>query len=372
MPTRLAAIAAIVLCASLAAGGRAAQDSQRRAEALVRTLLSTTGTPAVSAAVAKDGRLVFSFGAGFADLEHDVRATGTTVYNIGSVSKPITGVAVMQRVERGRIRLDDDVRSYVPEFPDKGRTITIEHLLTHTSGIRHYRDTDFPGTPDNENIEPVDGFRDGLRLFANDPLLFAPGTRRLYTSYGVNLLEGVVEKAAGMPFETYLRDHVWHIAGMVSTRFDRPQTIVPHRARSYFREGTSWRNQYYNDLRYKFASGGMLASVEDLVRFGSALNAGDLLRPETRRRVFQPHAVGVPMFEDHAAPGRRPRQQGLLWDLREDDARRRVAFHCGSVKAFNACVVNFVDENLVAAVATNSWECCGWSQADQLAAVFRD
>jgi hypothetical protein len=107
---------------------------------------------------------------------------------------------------------------------------------------------------------------------------------------------------------------------MVSIRFDRPQTIVPHRARSYFRAGAAWRNQYYNDLRYKFASGAMLASVEDLVRFGAALNAGALLYPQTRRRMFQPHAVGVPMFGDRAAPGRRPRQQGQLWDLRDDDA----------------------------------------------------
>lgn len=172
--------------------GRPALGAQAsRATEFLQSLRTATGTPGISAAVAVRGRIVFSAGIGYIDLEQRVPATGASVYNIGSVSKTITGVAIMQLLEQHRISLNDDIRSYVPEFPDKGVRITLRHLLTHRSGIRHYRNTEFPGTPDNENIQPVTGYLDGLRFFANDPLLFAPGAFCFYTSYGVNLLAAI-------------------------------------------------------------------------------------------------------------------------------------------------------------------------------------
>jgi CubicO group peptidase (beta-lactamase class C family) len=230
---------------------------------------------------------------------------------------------------------------------------------------------DFPGTPDNDNIAPVDGYLDGLRFFAQDPLLFTPGRFRFYTSYGVNLLQGVVERVTGMPFERYLRDRVWRPAGMSAAGLDDPTAIVPRRARSYRLEAGEMRAAWYADLRYKYASGGMIASVEDLVRLGAAVNHDLLLRPETARLMYAPQIHGLLEFREGGSPAPQRRGQGMLWDLRQDPEGRRVAFICGSVKSFNACVVNFHDEDIVAAIATNSLECCGWSQADSLAAIFR-
>jgi CubicO group peptidase (beta-lactamase class C family) len=353
--------------------GVASQRDGARAAAqqFLEALLSATKTPGISAAVAAGNRLVFSSGVGVIDVENRVPATGSSVYNFGSVSKAITAVAVLQLLDNNQLTLDDDVRSYVPEFPDKGFPITLRHLLTHTSGIRHYHPTDFPGTPDNENIAPVDSYLDGLEFFAQDPLLFAPGRYRFYTSYGVNLLQGVVERVSGMSFDQYLRDRVWRPAGMNATGFDDPEVIVAHRARSYRWEDGQLKNAYYSDIRYKYASGGMIGSVEDLVRFGAALNHAVLLRPETRRLMYAPQGEGILDFREGQPPQPQRRGQGLLWELRQDAAGRRVAFHCGSVKGFNACIVNFYDENLVAAIATNSWECCGWAKADSLAGFFR-
>ena len=341
------------------------------AQAFLDQLRTATGTPAESGAVALGGKVVFSGGAGMIDLENHVAATGGSVYNIGSFSKAVTAIAVMQLVEQRRIALDDDIRSYVPEFPDKGVTITIRNLLTHTSGIRHYHPADFPGTPDNENIQPIASWKDGLRFFAADPLLFPPGKFFFYSSYAVNLLQGVVEKAAGETFEAYLGEHVWKPAGMASASFDIPERIVPRRARSYRIDHGTVHNYYYNDLRYKFASGGMIASVEDLAKLGAALNHGLLLRPETRATLLSPQIAGLLQFREGAAPAPVGFEQAMLWRLRRDGEGRRVAYECGSVKGFNACLVDFLDEDLVAAIATNSFECCGWAKADALAALFR-
>jgi CubicO group peptidase (beta-lactamase class C family) len=361
-------IPAALVCASQSRPGAPAE----RARAYLAELRDSTQTPAVSGAVALNGKLVFSGGVGMIDLENKVRATGESVYNIGSLSKVITAIAVMQLIEGGLIELEDDIRQYVPSFPDKGTKITVWNLLTHTSGIRHYRPTDFPGTPDNENIQPIGRWEDGLRFFAEDPLLFPPGKYFFYTSYGVNLLQGVVEAASGETFEQYLRSHVWGPAGMDRASFDIPERIVPHRARSYRLVDGKPFNYYYNDLGYKFASGGMIASVEDLAKLGAALNHGLLLKPETKARMLSSQLKGVLEFREGAEPAAMRFEQAILWRLRRDTQGRRVAYECGSIKGSNACLVDFVDEDLVAAVVTNSWECCGWSKADALADFFRD
>lgn len=348
---------------------RAAESPAARAQTLLQQL-QAAGTPAVSGAVAAGGKIVFSGGAGSIDLENGVPAAGDSVYNVGSVSKVITAIAVMQLVEQKKVALTDDVRAYVPEFPDKGARITIWNLLTHTSGIRHYHRNDFPGTPDNENIAPVSGWRDGLRLFAADPLLFPPGQYFFYSSYGVNLLQGVVEKASGQPFEAYVAEHIWAPAGAASGSVDVPERIVAHRARSYRKAEGRWLNYYYNDLRYKFASGGMIASAEDLAKVAAALNHDRLLRRETRTQLLTPQIDGLLHFREGDAPDAMDFRQALLWRVNKDAQGREFVYHCGSVKAFNACVIDYVDDDLVAAVMTNSDECCGWKKALALANLF--
>jgi CubicO group peptidase (beta-lactamase class C family) len=371
----------IILCSVLIAlsfGSRAdapqsapvQSASSKEAYELLEQLRASTKTPAISGAVAKGGKIVFSGGVGFIDVENSIRANGESVYNIGSLSKAVTAVAVMQLVQQSRVALEDDIRKYVPDFPDKGAKITIRHLLTHTSGIRHYRKTDFPGTPDNENTRPVT-WQEGLKFFSNDPLLFPPGKYFFYTSYGVNLLQGVVEKASGLTFEDYMLKHVWQPAGMTSASFDVPDQRVSNRVHSYRIVDGKPVSYYYNDLRYKFASGGMIASAEDLVKLGIALNHNVLLRAETRDLLLSPQVHGLKEFREGKPPARMQWMQAMLWRLRRDSQGRPVAYECGSVKGSNACLVDYVKEDLVAAIATNSWECCGYTKVDALVEFFR-
>jgi serine beta-lactamase-like protein LACTB len=343
--------------------------AREQARRLLEELRESTKTPAVSGAVAVGGKVVYSEGTGLMDVKNGVPATGKSVYNIGSLSKAITAIAVMQLWEQKKITLEDDIRKYVPTFPNKGHTITIRHLLTHTSGIRHYHNDDFPGTPDNENIQPLT-WEDGLRIFSKDPLLFQPGKYFFYTSYGVNLLQGVIEKVSGKSFEQYVTENVLKPAGAISGSFDIPNASVPHRAKSYRIVNGKPEDYYYNDLRYKFASGGMIASVEDLVKLGAALNHGVLLKANTRKFMLSPQVHGLQQFNEKGKPAKMNWKQGILWRLR-NSPHGSVAYECGSIKASNACLVNFLQDDIVAAIATNSWECCGWSKVDALAGFFR-
>ncbi len=297
-PARLAL--AVLLLLSPIAGYAASPAPEAQAMTYLQEIWRSTGAPGISVAVVRQGRLVFSQGVGFADLDNMVPANGSTVYNIGSISKAVATVAVMQLVEQGKVGLDDPIQKYVPTFPDKGSPVTVRHIMTHTSGIRHYRDNDFGG--DDENMRPVASLEEGIKVFKDDPLLFKPGEYYSYSSYAANLLQGVVEKASSQGFEDYMRQHVWSPAGMFSTAFDVPERIVPHRARGYSNGDGKVRNYGYGDLTYKFAGGGMISTVEDLVRLGAALNQGRLLKPETHALMYTPAATGPAVPGQGAAP----------------------------------------------------------------------
>jgi len=363
----------VVLALALAAVGSAQPTAPPAAARAAERLDSTWrshGAPAFSEAVALEGRIVFSAGRGLADLESQVPADGITVYDIGSVSKVHTAVAVMQLVEQGKVSLEDPVQKYVPSFPNKGPAITVRHLMTHTSGIRHYRDGDFPGTPDNENLKPYTSFEAAITIFKDDPLLFPPGQYFSYSSYAVNLLQGVVEKAGGLPFEEYMRRFVWSPAGMLSTQFDIPERVIPRRARSYVTREGPVRNVPYGDLTYKFASGGMMSTAEDLVRFGTALNAGRLLKAETLAAMYAPQTDDLREFREGKPSDRKAEGQGLLWRVGRDPAGRRFVYHCGSVQGFQACLVNYPEKDLVVAILAHSSDSTGWKENLAVADLF--
>jgi CubicO group peptidase (beta-lactamase class C family) len=176
-PRTLAALSLLVLLRSAAL---AAPPPEAQAAAYLEQVWRSSGAPGVSAAVALRGKLVFAHGVGFADLENLVPATSSTVYNIGSISKVNTAVAVLQLVEQGKVHLDDPIQTYVPSFPDKGSPITLRHILTHTSGIRHYLPTDFDSQ--EENTKPVASLAEAIQVFKDDPLLFQPGQYYSYSS----------------------------------------------------------------------------------------------------------------------------------------------------------------------------------------------
>lgn len=349
----------------------AAPPPGARAAARLQETWRSHGSPGVSEAVADHGRIVFSGGAGYADLESMSPATAATVYDIGSISKVHTAVAIMQLVEKGKVRLEDDIRTYVPSFPDKGSPITIHNLMTHTSGIRHYKDTDFAGTPADENVHRYATIEEAIGIFKNDPLLFPPGKYYSYTSYGVNLLQAVVEKASGKPFETYMRESVWDPAGMAATQFNLPERVVRNRSRSY-EPGPDGgvRNVLYGDLTYKFASGGMMSTAEDLVAFASALNAERLLKKETLARMWSPQIPGVLEWRGGAEPRKTENDQGLIWRVGKDSAGRRYVSHCGAVQRFHSCLVNYPDRDLAVALLENSYEGVGIKENLAVAEMF--
>lgn len=238
--------------------------------------------PAVTVAVAQDGRVVYSKAFGMADLENGVPATTETLIRTGSLAKPITAAAAMTLAEAGRLDLDAPVQKYCPAFPQKPWPVTTRELLTHTSGIRHYKEGEV------ESTRHFKGMSDGFSIFAADPLLFQPGTKFSYTTYGYTVLGCVIEGASGESYYDYLREHVLAPAGMSHTFVDDVYAIIPHRARGYRKISGQLKNAGLMDSSYKIPGGGLVMTAEDFVRFAVALMDGRIVKPQTLAAMWTP------------------------------------------------------------------------------------
>jgi len=312
-----------------------------------------TGAPGISVAIALKGKIIFSGGVGSAELDNFTPATGRTIHNIASISKTHAAVAVMQLVEQGKVNLDDPIQKYVPYFPRKEWEITVRHILTHTSGIRHYRKDDFGEQRYKEKIH-YDSLKTAIEIFKDDTLLFKPGKYWFYSSYASNLMQGIVEAVTGFGFEEYLRKNVWQPAGMLSTQFDVPERIVHHHGKGYVRNKKGLLvNIPYADVSYKYAGGGIISCAEDLVRFGMALNHCKLLKAETLAKMYGVQVDPVMKFNPKGEPAKQEHKQALSWYIRTDAQGRDFPSHTGTVKGCRSYLLNYPQYDLVVALIAN-------------------
>lgn len=350
------ATAIVTFFCSLAWTGLSAQ-AQVDAEAIenhLEQLRLSTGAPGISLTVAIRGNIVYSGGVGYAELENLTPADGKTVHNVASVSKVMATVAVMQLVEKGLVDLDDVIQKYVPTFPEKRKPVTLRRILTHTSGIRHYKNGEF-GPHGLREMRRFTEIEEAIQHFSDDPLVFDPGDYWMYSSHAFNLLQGVIEEASGMGFEEYMKRHVWEPAGMLASSFDVPERVVHKRGQGYVRnEEGILEHPRYADVSYKYAGGGMLTTVDDLVRLGIALNNGTLLDPETVKTMYTVQVDDdVLQFHADEEPEKRSFQQALGWRIDKDAQGRSYINHTGTVKGTRSFLMNYPELGLVLALQAN-------------------
>jgi CubicO group peptidase (beta-lactamase class C family) len=310
-----------------------------RGRFIMQELVQRAGVPGLGVAVGVEGRVVWSEGFGFADLEQGVPATRLTRFRVGSVSKPITAAALGLLVERGQLDLDLPVQRYVPTFPEKRWPVTSRALAGHLSGVRHYLGDETYGS------RRYDTVLEGLAIFQDDTLLFEPGTRFSYSSYAWNLLSAAVEGASGQSFLTFMDANVFEPLGLDHIVADHTDSLVPYRTRFYERTRAGGvLHAPYVDNSYKWAGGGFLSTAEDLVRFGMAHLEPGFLRPET---------VALLWTSQYTNEGN-PTGYGIGWFTGTDHDERRIVYHGGSSIGGRAMLLLFPEEDVVVALLSNA------------------
>ncbi|HKH49133.1 MAG TPA: serine hydrolase domain-containing protein [Thermoanaerobaculia bacterium] len=265
--------------------GAAATDRSAQVDAIFAPW-SSREKPGCTVAVGEKGRTVLSRAYGMADLEHDVPNTPATIFEAGSVSKQFTAAAALLLVQQGKLSLRDDVRKYVPELPDYGTPITIDHLIHHTSGLR-----DWGG------VAALAGWPRGTRIHTHAHMLdiasrqkslnYEPGAEFSYTNTGYNLLVLIIERVSGQTFPEFTRQNLFAPLGMTQTQWrDDFTRIIKGRAIAY----TEQEGAYHSEMPFEnvFGNGGLLTTVGDLLlwneNFVHGKVGGNGLREEQLRR----------------------------------------------------------------------------------------
>jgi serine beta-lactamase-like protein LACTB, mitochondrial len=327
-------------------------DAQRRGIGVaIRSFMTEREAPSVSLAIMKDGKLAFSQAWGLSDLENFVPAEEETIYRIASVAKPMTAAAVLQLAQEGKIDLFAPVQGYVSAFPQRYGAVTIRDLLRHTSGVRHYKPGEFGTT------RRCGELAEALEIFGADAMEHAPGERITYSSHGYVLLGLALENVIGKSFPDLMEERIFAPAGMVATRTDDPQVIIPNRARGYAKAADGGvRNADLVDTTCRIPAGGLVATAGDVARFGGALLEGRLLENDwlvmMTSSQLPPETVARTLEFLGAPPGYEPPGFGFGWALGTEKNGKAV-WHGGNQQGATSVLYLVPDEQLVIAILSN-------------------
>jgi CubicO group peptidase (beta-lactamase class C family) len=293
--------------------------------------------------VAKGGEPIFARAYGLASKAFNVPNRVDTKFNLGSMNKMFTAIAVAQLAEKGKLSFDDTVAKHLPDYPNKevANKVTIHHLLTHTSGMGDF----FTKEYEKSAKERLRAVKDYFPLFVNEPLKFEPGQKWDYSNSGFMLLGAIIEKVSGQSYFDYVRENLYKPAGMTNTDCYEMDQDTPNLAIGYTRERASrpWKNNLYLHVVKGGPAGGGFSTVEDLLKFDIALRNHKLLNPKYTDRVLTGKV---------ALPGSSTLKYAYGF---RDDSRNghRIVGHEGGFPGINSQLDIYLDLGYTVAVMSN-------------------
>jgi CubicO group peptidase (beta-lactamase class C family) len=268
-----------------------------------------------SVLVARGSDIVFSKGYGSADLEWNIPNSATTKFRIGSLTKQFTAASILLLEERGKLKIEDPISTYLPDVPASWRAITIFHLLTHTSGIPNYTAVSAFRSMSRDETPP-DKI---LALVRDAPLEFPPGERFNYSNSGYVVLGEIIEKVSGQSYAAFVEQNLLTPAGMKASGYDSNTAILPNRASGYVAAPPGFANAAFVHMSTPFSAGALYSTTEDLWRWEQALFNGKILSSASLGKMTSPFKEGYAF--------------GVF--VRHDGGRDEV-LHNGSINGFNS------------------------------------
>jgi len=308
-------------------------------------------TPGAAVMVIQDGKIVFERGYGVTDLRSKSRIDEQTNFRLASLTKQFTAMAVMLLVHDGKLRYDETLTEVFPEFPAYGKTITIRHLLNHTSGLLDYEDLmakQYGNTPDDKIPQISDAGVLALMQKASTTQ-FPPGSRWQYSNSGYCVLAMVVEKISGSKFGDFLDERIFSSLKMVNTlAYEKGVNEVPHRAYGHTPDGSRFRETDHSSTSATLGDGGVYTSLTDLAHWDRALAQHTLL-PE---KEMQPALTPVQPSAGPAEENGHPVSYGFGWFLEPYKGHQRM-WHYGETIGFRTSIQRFPQDHLTVIVLCN-------------------
>ncbi len=296
--------------------------------------------PGATALVARGAEIEYLGAAGMASLELGVPLAPDMVFEIGSITKQFTAAAIMMLAEEGKLSIDDPITRHLPDYPAYGDGITIEHLLTHTSGIFSYTNIDEYMMSEIRKDIPVAELID---VFKDLPVEFAPGERWKYSNSGYVLLGAIIESASGLSYEEFLRTRIFEPLGLKHTSYGSHSRIIPNRAAGYTRLEGEYINAPFLSMTQPYSAGALMSTVEDLHVWNRALFGGRVVSGESLQRMTTPYVLS----------GGDTTAYGYGLGVREVRDRHAIG-HGGGIFGYVTDAVYVPEEDVFVAVFSNN------------------
>lgn len=295
--------------------------------------------PGAAVLIARRGEVLFRKAYGMANLELNVKMEPGMVFRLASITKQFTAMAILMLMEEGKLGLQDRLTRFLPDYPDPAQAITIEHLLTHTSGVRNY--TSMPEwfalwRKDLTLNELID-------LFKNQSVDFAPGQQFSYNDSGYVLLGAVIEQLSGLTFAEFMEQRIFRPAGMLDSWDDVTLRVLHGRVPGYSRTGEGFANAAYLSMSHAHAAGGAVSSVDDMARWDAALADNQLVRAETLDLAYQSYVL----------PNGEPTGYGYGWSIHHHAGVKFVG-HSGGINGFSTGSVRVPSEGVYVVILSNN------------------
>lgn len=261
------------------------QSLENRLDSLLEGTFTDEGPGAVFL-VAKAGEPVYRKAFGMANLELQVPMDTEMVFEIGSMTKQFTAVAVLLLEEQGKLSLDESITKYIPDYPVQGKTITVHHLLTHTSGIKSFTSMKPLRTIERQDLSSSEL----LDFFKDEPMDFEPGAQFKYNNSGYMILGYLIEQVSGQSYADFVQTHIFQKLGMHASRYASHSELIPHRAYGYHQK-EEYVNKTFVSTSLPYASGSLMSTVDDMQRWNEALHSDQLISAEGRAKLFQNYTL---------------------------------------------------------------------------------
>ena len=295
--------------------------------------------PGTAVIVVRDGEVIYRKGQGMANLELGIPIEPDMVFRIGSLTKQFTAVAILILAEQGKLALNDPITKFLPDYPTHDHLITVEHLLTHTSGVKSY--TSMPEwlplwRTDFTVQELIDFFKD-------QPMEFAPGKRFDYSNSGYILLGAIIEKVSGQTYEQFIQHRIFDPLGMKHSYYDSPLRVIPRRTAGYDKGPDGYTNAAYLSMTQPYSAGSLASSVDDLALWDAALYTDQLLKQDTLQQAFATHRLADGSGTEY----------GYGWATSKL-AEHLTAGHGGGIHGFGSFAIRLPEEHVFVAALSNN------------------
>lgn len=307
-------------------------------DSLIKPWLDSAKIAGASIAVYKGSQPLLFKSYGYADIEHDVKLPLNASFEIGSVTKQFTCVAILQLVEQGKLSLNDDFTKYV-KFDTKGRTVTVQQLMNHTSGIKGYTEMEA-----FMQLAPQKLKRDTLlRLVEKEPFDFEPGTALIYNNSGFFILGLIIEKVSGITYEEYVQKNLFEKFGMSNSYYCSETKVTKNRAHGYDMGGKGLQRAMYLDHTWPYSAGSLCSTAEDLAKWNDALHNGKVLSEAMYNELLNPAKLSDGAIARYA--------NGL--SITKVHGKRRIE-HGGGIFGFLTANAYFPDDKISITVLMNT------------------